>query len=56
MPRLVTGHWIWRGWWWRGEEEGTGVWGAPSEVQLGAGARGPHHLSSILDGPAADVC
>lgn len=27
-----------------------------SGVQLGAGGRGPRHLSSILDGPAADVC
>lgn len=35
MPRLRAGSWIW----WGEEEEGTGVWGAPSEVQLGAGAR-----------------
>ena len=47
--RLVAGSWIWPGRVERRRELGSGV-------QLGAGARGPRHLSSILDGPAADVC
>ena len=49
MPRLVAGSWIW----WGGEEEGTGVWGAPSEVQLGGGARGRACGTPSVTWPAA---